>query len=588
MKGSGIRLYRPLNMKLVLIFMISTLLPLLLTTYIVARVFIERNSNDTGILIDNTLISLSQSLSGYLNELDQLTLIPYYNDDFIAALKVMASDSYESMSRYQVLSITSMLDSQLRFVRNTRKDIMSTLIVSDNKPLFYSTNNPLNDVTPNYEFAESDWYQEALQASGDAVFINPHKQDYFTRTKNETVFSVARTIREIPSKRPISVIIADANTVVLQKMFQDIDFHVPSRIVLLDQEQNFVYSNHEVSPALFRPMPENHSIVRDGDSSYLVVRRTVAPYNWELVVLLSNSHLEQKTLWVYLNSALLYIICLVVAFLFYQGLSRKVMGPVKEIIKTMRKVEQGDFTARYPTHTKDEFDVIGQSLNSMIGELKQKIEMEYVLVLTQRNSEYKALQSQIQPHFLFNMLNGFITLNQIGERELLEKSIIDLTLLLRYILNQTEMTTLEEEMHLIEKYSSLQQLRFGHRLQVLMSCEDGVRPYKVPKLILQPLVENAIIHGVEPLNSPCTLTVAADTVWEDGVLFVRIRIEDDGVGFDTQLLDEHGQVGLANTRERLQLCFPDSLFRLESAVGVGTSIIIMIPEGHFHENYYSG
>lgn len=588
MKGFGIRLYRPLNMKLVLIFMISTLLPLLLTTYIVARVFIERNSNDTGILIDNTLISLSQSLSGYLNELDQLTLIPYYNDDFIAALKVMASDSYESMSRYQILSITSMLDSQLRFVRNTRKDIMSTLIVSDNKPLFYSTNNPLNDVTPNYEFAETDWYRKALQASGDAVFINPHKQDYFTRTKNETVFSVARTIREIPSKRPISVIIADANTVVLQKMFQDIDFHVPSRIVLLDQERNFVYSNYEVSPALFRPMPENHSIVRDGDSSYLVVRRTVAPYNWELVVLLSNSHLEQKTLWVYLNSALLYIICLVVAFLFYQGLSRKVMGPVKEIIKTMRKVEQGDFTARYPTQTKDEFDVIGQSLNSMIGELKQKIEMEYVLVLKQRNSEYKALQSQIQPHFLFNMLNGFITLNQIGERELLEKSIIDLTLLLRYILNQTEMTTLEEEMHLIDKYSSLQQLRFGHRLQVLMSCEDGVRPYKVPKLILQPLVENAIIHGVEPLNSPCTLTVAADTVWEDGVLFVRIRIEDDGVGFDTQLLDEHGQVGLANTRERLQLCFPDSLFRLESAVGVGTSIIIMIQEAHFHENYYSG
>ncbi|MEK3916207.1 sensor histidine kinase [Paenibacillus sp. FSL H7-0331] len=90
------------------------------------------------------------------------------------------------------------------------------------------------------------------------------------------------------------------------------------------------------------------------------------------------------------------------------------------------------------------------------------------------------------------------------------------------------------------------------------------------------------------MNCPCTLTVAADTVLEDGVLFVRIHIEDDGVGFDTQLLDEHGQVGLANTRERLQLCFPDSLFRLESAVGVGTSIFIMIPEAHFHENYYSG
>ncbi|MFD0679292.1 MULTISPECIES: cache domain-containing sensor histidine kinase [unclassified Paenibacillus] len=588
MKGFGIKLYRPLNKKLVLIFMISTLMPMLLTTYIVARVYIDKNSNDTGILIDNTLISLSKSLSSYLNELDQLTLIPYYNDDFIYALKVKASESYESMSKYQVLSITNMLDSQLRFVRNTRKDIMSTLIVSDNKPLFYSTNNPLNDVASDYEFSETDWYRKALLAGGNAVFINPHKQDYFTRTKNETVFSVARTIREIPSQRPISVIIADANTVVLQKMFQDIDFHVPSYIALLDEERNFVYSNHELSPTLFRPMPENRSVIRDGSNSYLVVRRTVAPYNWELVVLLSYKHLEQKTLWIYLNSALLYIVCLVVAFLFYQILSRKVMGPVKEIIKTMRKVEQGDFTARYRSHSKDEFDVIGQSLNSMIDELKQKIEMEYVLVLKQRNSEYKALQSQIQPHFLFNMLNGFVALNQLGERELLETSIIDLTLLLRYILNHPDMTTLEEELQLIQKYGSLQQLRFGQRLQVHVSYEDGVRSYKVPKLLLQPLVENAIIHGIEPMNAPCSLVIAADMVVENEVMYVRIRIEDDGTGFDPEFPEEHGKIGLTNTIERLRLCFPDSLFQLKSSIGEGTQITIMIPEANFHENPNSG
>ncbi|WP_165452227.1 sensor histidine kinase [Paenibacillus thalictri] len=588
MKGLVFGLYRPLNMKLVLIFVASTLLPLMLTTYIGARFYIERTSEDTGILIDNTLISLSQSLSSYLNELDQLTLIPYYNDDFIYALKVKASESYESLSRYQVLSITNMLDSQLRFVRNTRKDIMSTLIVADNKPLFYSTNNPLNDVADNYEFAETDWYRKAIEAAGNAVFVNPHKQDYFTRTKGETVFSVARTIRDIPSRQPISVIIADANTVVLQKMFQDIDFHVPSHIVLLDEERHFVYANHDVSPALFRTMPDNRSVVSDGGQSYMVIRRTVAPYNWELVVLLSYSALEKKTLWIYVNSALLYIVCLVVAFLFYQGLSRKVMGPVKDIIKTMGKIEQGDFSARYRSRTTDEFDVIGRSLNSMIEELKQKIEVEYVLKLKQRNSEYKALQSQIQPHFLYNMLGGFVALNQIGERELLEKSIIDLTLLLRYILNHPDMTTLEEELTLIEKYGSLQQLRFGERLQVHVSCEDGIRLHKVPKLLLQPLAENAIIHGIEPLSRPCRLTISADTVVEAGVPFVRIVIEDDGIGFDPEQLQEYGQIGLTNTRERLQLCFPDSRFELESAPGAGTRIAIIIPEANFHGHTHSG
>ncbi|MBO9610377.1 MAG: cache and HAMP domain-containing protein, partial [Paenibacillaceae bacterium] len=378
MTGFPIKLHRPLNKKLVFIFIVSTLVPLLIATYLAARAFVAENNKDTGILIDNTLISLSQSLTGYLNELDQLTLIPYYNDDFIYALKMMASDSGGSMSKYQLLSITNMLDSQLRFVRYTRKDIMSTLIVSGDKPLFYSTNNPLNDVVAGYDFFNTSWYRQALQAGGNAVFIAPHRQDYFTRTSGETVFSVARTIREIPSQRPISVIIADANNVVVQKLFQDIDFHVPSRIVLLDRDRNIVYANGEVNPALFRELPANRSIVRDGDASYWVVRRTVVPADWEIIVLLSYAHLQQKTMWVYLNSAILYIVCLVVAFLCYLWLSHKVTGPVREIIKTMRRVEDGDLSARYRFRTKDEFEVIGQSLNSMVEQLKQRIEMEYV------------------------------------------------------------------------------------------------------------------------------------------------------------------------------------------------------------------
>ncbi|WP_207953249.1 cache domain-containing sensor histidine kinase [Paenibacillus agricola] len=558
--------------------MVSILLPLLLASYVIARVYIDKSNEETGILINNTLTSLSRSLSGYLNELDQLTLIPYYNDDFIYALKVSASESYDTMSKYQLIGITNMLESQLRFIRFTRKDIMSTLIVSDNKPLFYSTNNPMNDIVKDYEFANTDWYQNALQANGNAVFVNPHKQDYFTKTKDVTVFSVARSIREIPSKRPISVIIADANTHVLQNMFKDIDFHVPSLIALLDQDRNIVYANHDIPPGLVKLNPDSRSVIRDGNQAYLAVKQTIEPYNWQIIVLLSYTQLERKTLWVYLTSLLLYIVCLTVAFMFYRMLSGKVMGPVNDIIRTMRKVEDGDLTVRYHSQTQDEFDIIGRSLNSMIAELKQKIETEYVLVLNQRNSEYKALQAQIQPHFLFNTLSGFIALNQIGEKELLEKSIIDLTVLLRYILNHPEMTTLEEELRIIGKYCSLQQLRFGPRLLVSISCDSCAKPFKVPKLLLQPLVENAIIHGMEPLNEACQLTIAVEKIIHEGHHFICIRIEDNGVGFDPQHQDKPGSIGITNTVERLNLCFPGSLFGLESAVGSGTRITIHIPE----------
>jgi two-component system sensor histidine kinase YesM len=274
--------------------------------------------------------------------------------------------------------------------------------------------------------------------------------------------------------------------------------------------------------------------------------------------------------------------------MFYQMLSGKVTGPVKEIIKTMRKMEDGDLTARYVSRTTDEFDIIGRSLNSMIGVLQQKIDTEYVLVLKQRNSEYKALQSQIQPHFLFNTLSGFIALNQIGEKDLLEASIINLTVLLRYILNHPELTTLEEELRIIEKYCSLQQLRFGTRLNVRITCEGAAKALKVPKLLLQPLAENAIIHGIEPADNACLLTVAADTVIENNRSCIRIRIEDNGAGFDAGQTDWTRSIGLANTQERLKLCFPESQFSLESSIGAGTRILIHIPQEVRHENSHSG
>jgi two-component system sensor histidine kinase YesM len=213
----------------------------------------------------------------------------------------------------------------------------------------------------------------------------------------------------------------------------------------------------------------------------------------------------------------------------------------------------------------------------MIERLNQLIEREYKAVLSQRDAEYRALQSQIQPHFLYNTLNGFIGLNRLGNSAGLEKAIFALSSMLHYILEGEEMVPLDDEITFVEKYCNLQRIRFRERLDVEIRSDPAVSGLKVPKLILQPLVENAFIHGIEPAGRVCKLTVVVESWKKADASWVRITVQDNGRGFDPLALKGKAGLGLANVRERLTLAFREAQFSVTSQVDAGTQIIIDIP-----------
>jgi len=220
---------------------------------------------------------------------------------------------------------------------------------------------------------------------------------------------------------------------------------------------------------------------------------------------------------------------------------------------------------------------LGRALNNMIEQLHQLIEREYKAVLNQRNAEYHALQSQIQPHFLYNTLNGFIGLNRLKDSAGLEKAIFALSDMLHYILGSNDWVRLSDEFAFIQKYCDLQRIRFRDRLILDIRCDSAVETVKVPKLLLQPLVENAVIHGIEPASHPCTLSVAAELNPNGDSPRVHIAIQDNGSGFDPQSLARKEGHGLTNVRERLALASREATLTLSSQVAVGTCIIIEIP-----------
>ena len=204
---------------------------------------------------------------------------------------------------------------------------------------------------------------------------------------------------------------------------------------------------------------------------------------------------------------------------------------------------------------------------------------KYRELLGKREAEYRALQAQIQPHFLYNILSGLVGLNRLGDQRGLERALFSLKDMLRYILDTGQWTTVAEELGFITRYCDLQRLRFPERLAVSIRHDEGSSGVRIPKLLLQPVVENAVIHGIEPLDRPGRLVVEAQVEGKNGRALTRITVMDDGVGFSAETGDVAERIGLANVRERLRLAYPDARLAIESGPGRGTRICIEIPDG---------
>jgi two-component system sensor histidine kinase YesM len=537
-------------------------------------------SNETRALTEGTLASMARNIETYLDDLNRLTITPYLNENIMQALQLKASPNYAGTDDYAKLLADRALNQTLPlFMQNSRTDILATVLVLPNGTAFvYSPGGAQSKSAAEFPYLEQGWYREALAADGDIAFISSHPQDYLSNKAGRQVFSVARLIKDPDTRQPLGVIMADADTVVLARIVNDINFNVSSIVVIFDEQNKVLYSSRPLPPELRGRDFSDETTVTDGEDSYVTVSKTIAPAQWKVAVLLSNAEMAAKTRWIYLTGILFSIGGLTVTFLLFFILSQWVGRPFQEMIAVMKKVQTGDLQTRFQVSgNHDEIAELGLALNNMIERLNEVIEREYKAVIGQRNAEYRALQSQVQPHFLYNTLNGFFGLNRLNDKASLEKAILALSRMLHYILEGDDWVLLEDEIAFIQRYSDLQQLRFRERLNSHIECDPRVAGVRIPKLLLQPLVENAMIHGIEPAARPGTMEVHVEWIPGDGTPQVRITVEDNGRGFDPQTSDRKAGHGLANVRERLKIAFPQALLSIDSHINSGTRIVIEFP-----------
>ncbi|TVY08176.1 cache domain-containing sensor histidine kinase [Paenibacillus cremeus] len=571
-------MWKSIRFKLTILFLTAIVIPVVVIVIAIPSYYEELIRSQQSSQMKGTLTALTFSIEAYLDDLDRMTITPYLNDDVMRALKMKSTFGWKLWTAYEQFEAEQALSNTLpKFLKNTRKDILGTILLPmDGSVYITSPGGYVSKPVELFPYEKQDWYIQALRADGNVAFTSVHPQSYLEGAGTE-VFSVARLINDPDSRRPLAVMMADADTAALEKMMHGIQLENGSAAAILDDKRKLIYASRPLPENVLHQLADERSTVEDVNERYSVVTQTVSRSNWRIVVLFPESVIKVQLQRIYWVGVIVGVSGLIIALLLYFTVSHWMITPFKRMIQVMKRVQRGNLQTFYPVRGNDEIAQLGISLNTMISQLGELIDREFRAALGQRNAEYRALQSQIQPHFLYNTLNGFIGLNRTGQRVLLERAILSLSGMMRYSLQHNDWVRLKDELDFISKYCELQKIRFAEKLDYQIDCGPGTADIVIPKLLLQPIVENAIIHGIEPSDTACRLTIDAAVAddWREGEEWLEIRIADNGAGYDPST--EREGVGISNVRERLKLTYEGSIMSVETAVGQGTLVRIHIP-----------
>ncbi|MFZ7946919.1 sensor histidine kinase [Neobacillus sp. 19] len=315
-----------------------------------------------------------------------------------------------------------------------------------------------------------------------------------------------------------------------------------------------------------------NTIANKGDYTYISV---IPDKGWQKLTIVRG------TMWGVI--IFFIIISILITYSFTYNYSRR----INRIVAIIRQVEKGNLDARIPkSKREDELSKIAVNINSMLDELNNYIEEFYLLNLKQQEAELKALQAQIDPHFLFNTLEAIRMVAVVEGSKTSSKMIFHLSKLFRYSLESKDTVPLYTEIEYVNQYLKLMQFKFPNKLQVHFDIPCNVEQTLVQKLILQPIVENYFVHGFRKGQSDNELFIRATSHEE----MVEISVEDNGKGMPIEALekiihhinceegDEMESIGLRNIHQRLKLKYgaPFGL-TLKSTKDKGTIVTLLIP-----------
>lgn len=308
------------------------------------------------------------------------------------------------------------------------------------------------------------------------------------------------------------------------------------------------------------------------------------PNGWSLVQTVSVKEFNKEMNHLIVLAAGIVLLVLGISLGFVWYVTSRIAYPAKELMESMKTLAKDNEYPRVKIVSNDEIGMIGLEYNKMAENIETLIEKVYKMELTQKQAELEFLQMQINPHFLYNALDTISWMALAKGNMDVSEMTIALAELLRATIKKESFITLREEMNTVKDYLLIQQERFGDKISAEYFVEEDAYACMVPNFILQPVIENAIIHGLEPKIEKGKVSINISIQDE----FLTFLVEDNGVGMDeTEIMDLYKKcrenntkqsIGLKNVYRRLLLCYGEaSMLKIESKKEQGTRISFLIP-----------
>lgn len=447
---------------------------------------------------------------------------------------------------------------------------------------------------------KSGLYEQAVEKKGEEIWIRQDQEDgELYQTNYATKLVLCREIYDFAKKKKLAFISIGISEDKVRELCSSVLQEEEEGVYLLNQEGAIIaaYGKTDNSAAYlgdnYKMLSEGQKGVFGGKQFFVKEIENSGCYVGKAV--------PQQTFWTMFREISYVPVVLMLGVLLgilpvMLFVSRVISRPLENLGDAMQQFQQGDFKHQLKVESNDEVGQVAQCFNHMVSEIEQLINKNYIMVLKKRESELAVLQAKINPHFLYNALDSIYWQAMSADDEETAESIYELSQLFRLVLgNGKEIVTVEAELQLLQRYLEIQKLRFMRQLEYHFDVEPEILQEKIPKLILQPFVENAVIHGMEKQEEACEITISGHL--EDR--FLKFQVRDTGVGVTEEQLKKIwepetnkayssqriGRYAIYNVKERLRLKYGDAFqLKIESKVGKGTQVTLVIPVGKEEED----
>ena len=526
---------------------------------------------------------MNQNIDSYIDYMENIAYLISSNED---VQDYLFDEKIDNEGRYRILN-------QLQTILDSRSDIRNVGIISKNGRMLI--NDGSKSVNQDLDLNTQEWYATALEKPNGPILTSSHVQ-HIISGERPWVITLSRGIRDRSgSGEKEGVFFIDLNYSAISELCDQSTVGTKGYAFILDAKGNIVY--HPQQQQLYNELQtENISLIMDTDEDtvltgtgndgklYSISRSEKT--GWTVVdctnvkELLSKSRQAQS---VYVLTA---IILVIVALLFSRFMARSITLPIQKLRDSMKKVQEGDFSVSdVVVDSKNEIGSLTKSFDVMTHRIHELMEQNVHEQEEKRKSELKALQSQINPHFLYNTLDSIIWMAEGKKNEEVVLMTASLARLLRQsISNEDEVVPIANEVEYARGYLTIQKMRYKDKLEFQIEVDSSILYIPLIKLVLQPIIENAIYHGLKYKESKGLLIVKGFVKDGNAVL----QVIDDGVGMDEETLahiyDKHkvnyhsNGVGVYNVQKRLKLYYGEDYgITYTSELGKGTTATITIP-----------